>query len=154
MSTEKNRMRDLVKMFEKKDEIFTDNKTEINEEVLSGEYKRLKDLTTGSRNVDFKEGFAIPNDWNMGGQGMSVNSMIDNIYNNPAVAFKAVKQPLKSNEAFEIAVKRALESGAPVNNMEFYEEVNWNLAQLGFPAKSPLDIKNKIVSMISNKDKD
>ena len=90
----------------------------------------------------------------MGGQGMSVNSMIDNIYNNPAVAFKAVKQPLRGGEAFEIAVKRALESGAPVNNMEFYEEVNWNLAQLGFPAKSPLDIKNKIVSMISNKDKD
>jgi len=38
--------------------------------------------------------------------------------------------------------------------MEFYEEVNWNLAQLGFPAKSPLDIKNKIVSMISNKDRE
>ena len=35
---------------------------------------------------------------------MSVNSMIDNIYNNPAVAFKAVKQPLRGGEAFEIAV--------------------------------------------------
>jgi len=79
MSTEKNRMRDLVKMFEKKDEIFTNNKTEINEEVLSGEYKRLKDLATGAKNADFKENFAIPNDWNLGGKGMSVNSMIDNI---------------------------------------------------------------------------
>ena len=29
MSEEKNRMRDLVKMFEKKDEIFTDNKKRI-----------------------------------------------------------------------------------------------------------------------------
>ena len=78
---------------------------------------------------------------------------IDNIYNNPAVSFKSIKQPLRSDEAFELAIKRALESGAPVNNMEFYEEVNWSLAQLGFPAKSPLDIKNKIVSMISNKDR-
>jgi hypothetical protein len=153
MSTEKNRMRDLVKMFEKKDEIFTDNKKEINEDVLSGEYRRLKDLTTGSKNVDFKENFAIPNDWNLAGKGMSVNSMVDNMYNNPAVSFKPIKQPLKSDEAFELAIKRALESGAPINNMEFYEEVNWSLAQLGFPSKSPLDIKNKIVSMISNKDR-
>ena len=154
MSTEKDRMRDLVKMYEKKDEIFTDSKKEINEDVLSGEYRRLKDLATGAKNADFKENFAAPNDWNLAGKGMSVNSMIDNIYNNPAVAFKPIKQPLRNDEAFEIAIKRALESGAPVNNMEFYEEVNWNLAQLGFPAKSPLDIKNKIVSMISNKDRD
>jgi len=153
MSEEKNRMRDLVKMFEKKDEIFTDNKKEINEDILSGEYKRLKDLSTGAKNADFKENFAMPNDWNLAGKGMSVNSMIDNIYDNPAVSFKSIKQPLRSDEAFELAIKRALESGAPVNNMEFYEEVNWNLAQLGFPAKSPLDIKNKIVSMISNKDR-
>lgn len=153
MSTEKNRMRDLVKMFEKKDEIFIESKKEINEEILSGEYKRLKDLATGAKNADFKENFAIPSDWNLAGKGMTVNSMIDSVYNNPAVAFKPIKQPLKSDEAFEIAIKRALESGAPVNNMGFYDEVNWNLAQLAFPAKSPLDIKNKIVSMISNKDR-
>lgn len=154
MSTEKDRMRDLVKMFEKKDEIFTESKKDINEDVLSGEYRRLKDLASGSKNADFKENFAIPNDWNLAGKGMSVNSLVDNLYNNPAVSFKPIKQPLKSEEAFEIAIKRALESGAPINNMDFYEEVNWSLAQLGFPAKSPLDIKNKIASMISNKDRD
>ena len=146
-------MRDLVKMFEKKDEIFTESKKEIHEDVLSAEYRRIPDFATGSKNVDFKENFAIPNDWNLAGKGMSVNSMVDTIYNNPAVSFKPIKQPLKSDEAFELAIKRALESGAPINNMEFYGEVNWSLAQLGFPAKSPLDIKNKIVSMISNKDR-
>lgn len=154
MSSESNRMRDLVKMFEKKDEIFTDNKKNINEDALTNEYKRLRDLSTGSKNVDFKENYAVPQDWNMGGQGTSVNSIVDRMYNNPAISFKPINQPLKSGEAFELAVKRALESGAPVNNMDFYEEVNWHLAQLGFPAKSPLDIKGKIFSMITNKDKE
>lgn len=154
MSAEKDRMRELVKMFEQKDEIFTDSKKEINEDVLSGEYRRLKDLATGAKNADFKENFAIPGDWNLAGKGMSVNNIADNMYSNPTVSFKPIKQPLRNDEAFEIAVKRTLESGAPINNIEFYEEVNLNLAQLGFPAKSPLDIKNKIVSMISNKDRD
>ena len=127
-------------------------KTEINEEALSGEYKRLRDLTTGAKNVDFKENFAASTEWNTGGQGMTVGKIADSVYNNSAVSFNAIRQPLKNDEAFEIAIKRTLESGAPVNDMDFYEEVNWGLAQLGFPAKNALDIKNKIFSMISNKD--
>jgi hypothetical protein len=153
MSEEKNRMRDLVKMFEKKDEIFSNDKKEINEDILSDEYKRLKDIATGSRNAVFKEGLAISNDWNTGGQGMSVSTIGDSAYGNPSVTFNAIRQPLKNDEAFEIAIKRTIESGAPVNDLGFYDEVNLNLNQLGFPAKNPIDIKNKIVTMISNKDR-
>lgn len=155
MSTEDKRMRDLVKLFEKKDEIFSKEKKEINEEALIGEYKRLKDIASGSNNVDFKENFSMPTDF-VGdgiGQGQTVNSIVDSVYKNPAITFNAIKQPIKPEEAFEISIKRTLESGSPVNNLGFYDEINLNLNQLGFNSKNPLDIKTKILSMISNKDK-
>lgn len=148
MSTEKNRMKELVKLFEKKDEIFVDKKNNINEDALSKEYKRLKDLGSGKLNANFKESYPASNEFGLGGQGMTVNSMLGNMYDNSPVAFKPINQPIKPEEALDIAVKRTIESGAPVNNIDFYAEVNWQLAQLGFPAISPLDIKNKLVSMI------
>lgn len=145
---EKDRMRELVKLYEKKDEIFVDKKNNVNEDSLSKEYKRLKDLGSGKLNADFKENYAVSNDWGLGGKGMTVNSMINNMYDNSPVAFKPIKQPIKTEEALDIAVKRTIESGAPVNNMDFYTEVNWQLTQLGFPSRSPLDIKNKLISLI------
>jgi hypothetical protein len=30
----------------------------------------------------------------------------------------------------------------------FYDEINWNLEKLGFPAKSPLDIKQALLKML------
>jgi hypothetical protein len=146
--TENDRMRQLVKAFEKKDEIFVDKKENVNEELLSSEYKRLKALGSGKLNADFKENYGISNDFGLGGQGMTVNSMANNMYDNSPVAFKAIKQPLKTEEALAIAIKRTIESGAPVNNLDFYDEVNLNLTNLGFPSRLPLDIKAKLVSMI------
>lgn len=149
---EKDRMRELVKLYEKKDEIFIERKDEVNEEALSKEYKRLKDLGSGKLNANFKENYGVSNDWSTGGKGMTVNGMINNMYDNSPVAFKPIKQPIKTDEALDIAIKRTIESGAPVNNLDFYGEVNWNLAQLGFPARSPLDIKTKLVSLVKDKE--
>ena len=58
MSEEKNRMRDLVKMFEKKDEIFTDSKKEINEDVLSFLYYHYMSKRT---DTDFWKNFTTNN---------------------------------------------------------------------------------------------
>jgi hypothetical protein len=55
---------------------------------------------------------------------------------------------LKPEEALKIAIERVLSSGAPVNNISLYDEVNWNLQKLGFDAKLPIDIKNAILKMI------
>lgn len=145
---EKNRMIDLVRLYEKKDEIFAEKKDNINEDALSKEYKRLKDLGSGKLNADFKENYVVPNNWGLGGNGATVNSVVDNMYNNPSIALGIIKQPIKTEEALNIAVKRTIESGAPVNNLDFYDEVNWQLAQLGFSARNPLDIKTKLISLI------
>ena len=153
MSAEKNRMIDLVKLYEKKNEIFSKDSRHINNDSLTKEYGRLKDLTSDSRNADFKENYNNSSSYDNGGQGMSVNSIAQNTYNNPAVSFGAIRQPLKTEEAFDIAIRRSVDSGAPVNNMGFYEEVNWHLAQLGFASRSPLDIKTKLISLLS-KDKE
>lgn len=153
MSAEKNRMTDLVRLYEKKDEIFSKDKKIVNEKFLAKEYNRLKDLTSDSRNADFKENYNNSSSYDLGGQGMSVNSIVQNTYDNPAVSFGAIRQPLKTEEAFDIAIRRTVDSGAPVNNMGFYEEVNWHLAQLGFASRSPLDIKTKLISLLS-KDKE
>lgn len=146
---EKDRMQELVAMFSKKDEIYTSKEKNNNtSDVLKKEYSRLKDLGSGKLNADFKESYFASNEFGIGGQGMTVNGIIDNMYANPSVSFKPIKQPIKTEEALDIAIKRTIESGAPVNNLDFYAEVNWQLAQLGFPSRNPLDIKTKLISLI------
>jgi hypothetical protein len=148
---EKNRMKELVEMFSKKEEIFT-NKSEKDantNEGLNKEYTRLKNLASGQANSTFKESYMTPGEWGVGGkQGQTVNSIIDQMYDNPAIAYKPIRQPIQAEEGFELAIKRALKSGAPVKDMGFYDEVNWHLMSLGFPAKSAIDIKNAVIKMI------
>ena len=55
---------------------------------------------------------------------------------------------LKPEEALKIAIERVLSGGAPINNGSFYDEINWNLSNLGFPSKLPLDIKQAILKLI------
>ena len=154
MKTENDRMRDLVKLFEKKDEIFLkeEDKTKVNEDVIKNELERLDDLGTKDVNSLFREDYFTSNNYGFGGQnkvnGRTVNSIVDNMYSNPSVAYRPIRQPLTAEEAIELAIQRALKAGAPVNDMGFYDEVNWNLNNLGFPAKSPLDIKNSVTKLM------
>ena len=152
MSKEKDRMRELVQMFSRKDEIFVDKKESINEEALTAECNRLKSLGSGALNADFRENYAYGTDseFSTGGAGATVNTIVDSALSNPAIGYKPIVQPLKTEEALDIAIKRTLESGAPVNNLSLYDEVNWNLSKLGFSSRNALDIKTRILSMISN----
>ncbi len=153
MKTEKDRMKELVEMFSKKDEIYIPKEKKSNDaEFLNKEYLRLQSLASGKANSTFKENYMTSSDWGIGNnQGKTVNSIIDQMYNNPAVAYKPIRQPLLPEEAFNLAINRALKSGAPVKDMGFYDEVNWHLMSLGFAAKSPIDIKGAIIKMIDKK---
>lgn len=156
---EKNRMSKLTQAYAQKGEVFKDTRQETNAEKLKEEFKRLSELASGEKTGAIKEaqeGGFMGGDNVKGGfhgvnQGRSVNSIIDNLYSNPTQyqGAKGNNVALKDNEALELSIKRTLNSGAPVNDIAFYDEVNWNLAQLGFPSKLPQDIKTAILKLIS-----
>lgn len=153
MENKEQRMRDLVEFYKNKNEIFVpkkEDKENVNNEGLQKEYQRLKNLTSPDTNSTFKENFVSAGDWNMGGgnRDRTVNSIVDQMFDNSAVMYKPSRQPLNPEEAFNLAIKRTLKSGAPINDVGFYDEVNWQLMSLGFPAKLPLDIKNALLKLI------
>jgi len=154
---EKNRMLELSKALDKKNEVFKEDRDETNAEKLSEEYKRLSELASGEKAGTIQEtqggnfmGGDASGGMNGTNQPRSVSSIVDNLYSNPTLyqGAQANTISLKSDEALNIAIKRTLESGAPVNDIAFYDEVNWNLSQLGFPTKLPQDIKNAILDLI------
>lgn len=55
---------------------------------------------------------------------------------------------IKPKEALELAIQRTLESGAPINNIGFYDEVNLNLQKLGAEAVQPIAIKEAVSNLI------
>jgi len=57
---------------------------------------------------------------------------------------------LQPSEATRLAISRTLNSGAPVNDLGFYEEINRELNILGFNSKSALDIKQTLLKMIQD----
>lgn len=79
-------------------------------------------------------------------QGQTVNDIgvgVDRWGNTTDVTGK-----LMPDEALNVAIMRVLNGGSPINNISFYDEVNWHLSKLGFPSKLPLDIKQVILKMI------
>jgi len=157
---EKDRMRKLSQSFEKKGEIFKEERDNTNAEKLDEEFKRLSELAsgekTGAKIQEAQQGGFMGGSESAGGyhgvnQGRTVTSIIDNMYSNPTQYQGAQGNniALKEGEAISVCIKRTLESGAPVNDIAFYDEVNWNLAQLGFPSKLPQDIKSAIIKMMS-----
>jgi hypothetical protein len=157
---EKDRMRKLTKAFGTKGEIFKEDREETNAEKLQEDYKRLSELATGEKTgakiQEAQQGAFAGGTEQSGGyhgvnQGKTVTSVIDNMYSNPTQYQGAQGNniAIKDTEALEIGIKRTLNSGAPINSIAFYDEVNWNLAQLGFPSKLPQDIKAAILKLIA-----
>lgn len=156
---EKDRMRKLTQSFGEKGEIFKEKREETNAEKLQEEFKRLSALASGQETAALKEseqgGFMGGTEQSGGFHGTNqpkgVTAIIDNLYSNPTKYQGAQGNAvaLKDSEALELSIKRTLNSGAPVNDIAFYDEVNWNLANLGFPSKLPQDIKTAILKMIS-----
>jgi hypothetical protein len=156
---EKERMKKLTQSFNEKGEIFKEQRKETNSEKLKNEFGRLSELASGAKTSAMKEsmqsgfmgGDNTSGGWHGTNQPRSVTSVIDNLYSNPTKyqGAQGNQIALKDNEALEVSIKRTLSSGAPVNDIAFYDEVNWNLAQLGFPSKLPQDIKSAILEMIN-----
>lgn len=153
MKNEKDRMRELVEMFSKKNEIFVSEEKETpNADKLKTESDRLKTLASGKANADFKENYMGGSEYGMNSrQGKTVNSIVDQMYDNPTTTGQPIRQPIQADEGLELAIRRALKSGSPINDMGLYDEINWHLMSLGFPAKNALDIKNGLVKYSSQK---
>ena len=165
-----NRMIELIESFEKKDEIIKEKTTIVDIEKLEEEKKRLKEIArleetnymnyhagnvpsmmgTNTINTAFDPKKLPP--------GQTINTMFANsgVFNNKNLN-PNTNQPYNPNytylqptEAARLAISRTLNSGAPINNLGFYDEINRELNLLGFNAKSPLDIKNILLSMIKD----
>lgn len=151
---EMDRMKRLNDSLDSTSEVYLDNTAqEDNQELINEEYKRLTSLSNGKANADFQESYYPQTGNGYKAQGRTVNSIFDNMYSNPSVTPEPVKQPIQSDEAFDLAIKRTLKSGSPVDDMPFYDEVNLNLMKLGFAPKLALDIKNRILRMLSPDEK-
>ena len=143
-----DRMNELTKMFAQKGEIFIKpEEKELNEELIKIENKRLLNLGTKDANHIFREDYnSTPTGGGMNGNKMfakTVNTITNDQLGNVAISYKPIRQPLRSSEALEIAVKRTIASGA-VSGSDFYDEVNQNMMSMGFPATDVLAIKNCI----------
>ena len=145
------RMIEITNSLEKSHEIYRNNAKEVNEGKILEENERLKKLISNDTNSDFKnENYYVAGNFGSGGRGKTVNSIFDDYqYNTAAKTPKVAPSGLKPNEALDVCIKRVLNSGTPVNNIGFYDEINWNMMNLGFPAVNEIDIKTAVLSMIS-----
>lgn len=169
-SISENRMTELIKSFEQKNEVFKEKKKVVDIEKLEEETKRLKEIAkldeanqlnywtgnvpanmgTNTINTAFNPKNLPP--------GQTINSMFSNnstINNhnfnpNSNKPYNPNYSYLQPAEGLRLAISRTLNSGAPVNDLGFYEEINRELNILGFNAKSPLDIKQTLLAMIKD----
>jgi len=146
----KERMQQLVRSFEQKNEIIKEETENIvDESAILKEAERLKTIARVDEWVNMKPNKHLPNH---GGVGTTVNTFI------PSNEMVQTENPktynpeftfLQPSEALLLAIRRVLESGAPVNNIGLYDEINWNLNNMGFNARMPIDIKNAIRKLIA-----
>jgi hypothetical protein len=141
------RMKELNETFQKRGEFIKEKEDKkINKEKLQEESERLKKLS-GHRNILKEYGNdGIPfMGMKQAGQGETVNTFLPTI---PDSARNNSFSYIKPEEALVIAIKRSVESGTPINDMGFYDEVNWILNNLGFDSKSAVDIKSAMIKII------
>lgn len=146
--SQKDRMQHLLKTFEQKNEIIKEDSVRTTDESkVIEEAGRLKELARIDEWLSNSQ-FGAASQFSPG-FGQTVNSFLpnfsqNNMKHNPNYTY------LQPAEALCLAIKRTLESGAPVKDMGFYEEVNWNLNNMGFDSKLPLDIKNAVSKLLKD----
>jgi hypothetical protein len=152
MENKDKRMLEIMESLENSHEVYKENQKNVDENKILAENDRIKKLISKETNSDFKEineNYYIAGKFGTGGRGKTVNSIIDNYQDSIQIKTPKVSSSnIKPDEALEISLKRVLKSGMPINNISFYDEVNWNLMNLGFPAVNQVDIKNAILSII------
>lgn len=146
--TEKERMMKLVSSFEEKNEILKEGDGSNSENEIVKASSRLKEIAR----ID--EWIANPklnqSATYMGGHGVTVNSFIPNTEEQNVKMYNPNFTYLQAKEALEVSLKRAIESGSPVNNLGFYEEINWHLSNMGFNPRMPIDIKEALKKLMIN----
>lgn len=143
--TQLERMKHLNEVFQTRGEFKkTSYDCDVDEDKVSEEYKRLKKLSEHRIIKEYGNDGIPYQGMKQAGYGETVNTFLPTI---PDAAKNTSFSYIKPSEALEISIKRTLESGTPINNMGFYDEVNWNLNNLGFDSKLPVDIKNTITKM-------
>lgn len=136
------RMRELVKSFNCKQEVYKEGREEINEEEVAKDAARIKKNISAE---DVNENFYTQGGLNTGMKSMNT---VNSIHSGDQGAGLNKGSKLRPEEGLSVALFRTLESGAPVNNMGFYDEINWHLSNLGFSSKQPIDIKEEVLKMI------
>ena len=116
---------------------------------LLSESEKMINLATGRKNEMFHENYYAAGSYGAGGQGKTVTTFQDSQIPDSSQSAKAEPSGLKPEEALLISLQRVIKSGAPINNISFYDEINWNLMNLGFPAVDAIKIKESIGSMLS-----
>lgn len=141
-----DRMKQLNETYQKRGEfIKEDAEKEVDEEKINEESARLKKLSN-HRLINEYGNDGIPfMGMKQAGQGETVNTFLPTI---PDSARNTSFSYIKPEEALDISIKRAIESGTPINNMGFYDEVNWILNNLGFDSKNPVDIKSAMIKIV------
>ena len=162
-----NRMVELIKSFEEKNEIIKEKTKNVDSKKLEEECQRLKEIAKldEANMMNFMNGNMPPsvgsNTMNTAfdprriAPGETINTIFANTQNqnlnpNTNKPYNPNYTYLQPNEALRLSISRTLNSGAPVNNLGFYEEINRELNNLGFNAKSPLDIKQTLLAMIKD----
>ena len=149
-----DRMKELIKGLDSSSEVFKSNETsEVNENSLKESFAKMNRNVNGVINEFYYD--AGKSQFGFGGQVTQNNPLfIDTSSMDSTGVNVGAKNPLplsskiENDEAFEIAIKRVLKSGEPINNISFYDEVNRQLVALGFGTKRAIDIKDKLMSMI------
>jgi len=145
------RMKQLVKSFDEKAEVIRESEDKkVDETKVLAEAGRLKTIARIDEYLNNQQFVGTVN-FNPG-YGQTVNTFLPSSSNSTTTnqKYNPNYTYLQPAEALGLSIKRALESGAPVKDMGFYEEVNWNLNNMGFESKLPLDIKNALVKMLKD----
>jgi len=166
-----NKYSKLAKKLDNKNIVLKSDKKPVDKEKLSEEFKRFSKINkrvserlnegafdAGSGTESGRIG-STPQSYATGfnpkagqshymGYGKTVNTFIPQISQDGMMKSAAYLQP---KEALNLAIRRTLDSGAPVNNLDFYGEVNWNLNNMGFDVKQAIDIKEALKKMLKEK---
>ena len=149
-NTEKDRMVELLRSFSNTKENIKESNKIVDQSKLTSESIRMKNLADGNVNENF---YGAGSAYATRGYAQTVNTIVADTYNQKEAGYapnlKSEFSKLTDSEALEIAFKRTLASGSPINNISFYDEINWNLQQLGYPTKNALDIKTAISKLIA-----
>lgn len=146
-----DRMKELVKSFDEKGTVIREVTEQVTDETkIIAEAERLKTIARVDEYLNNNQ-FAGTVNFNPG-YGQTVNTFLPSSSNSTASnqKYNPNYTYLQPAEALSLSIKRVIESGAPVKDIGFYEEVNWNLNNMGFEVKLPIDIKGALIKLLKD----